>query len=125
MKYLEKFNETFKAFVDDLCVAYPNDGEFRMCKMLLNTALIADDAFLQRFFYQKVVLRYESEILHQNEEFFLAKDYTQYADKISGASKLIAKVKSCWVDMTAENKEVVWRYLRVLTVLAKKVSTPT
>lgn len=120
MKYLEKFNQTFKEFVDDLCLAYPNDGDFRMCKMLLGTALLADETFLQRFFYHKIVMRYEAEILNKNDAFFLEKDYTAYADKISGASKFITKVKGCWADMTDENKDVVWRYLRVLTALAKR-----
>lgn len=125
MNYLEKFNQTFQEFVEDLCVAYPNDGEFRVCKMVLNTALMADKTFLQRFFHNKIVCVYLDEIANKNESFFMDKDYTKYAQKFSGADQLIAKLKSCWSNMTEENKEVVWRYLKVLTALSQKVHTRT
>lgn len=119
--HLEKFNDTFQEFLNDLCVAYPSDGEFRICKTLLGTALLADKSLIHRFFYNKIVCQYENHIAERNDQFFLAKDYSGWNEKISGANRVIDKIKLCWADMSDENKDVVWRYMRVLTALAKKV----
>lgn len=121
MDYLTKFNATFTEFVDDLCTAYPNDGEFRMCKVVLGTALSVDEGLVHRFFIKKIIPAFEDKILARDDAFFTDKDYSHYASRIAGAGDLIAKLKGMWSGMPAENKEAIWRYLRVLMALAKRV----
>jgi hypothetical protein len=123
MNYLEKFNQTFVEFVDDLCIAYPNDGEFQMCKMVLGTTLAMNERLVHKFFITKIIPAFEQKILARDDEFFQNKDYSQYSAKIAGAADLIAKIKNMWGDMLPENKEAIWRYLRVLIALAKRVPT--
>lgn len=120
---LERFNKTFADFVDDLCIAYPNDGEFRMCKVVLGTALTMRKNLIHGFFLTKIIPAFEEQILNRDEEFFNSKDYSQYTSKIAGAGQLIAKIKAMWVDMSEDNKDAVWRYLKVLIALAKRVPT--
>lgn len=120
MHYLEKFNSTFRDFVQDLCIAYPNDGDFRMCKMILGTTLATNEELICRFFYNKIVSVYGEQIQSRDDAFFISKDFSKFAEKISGASAFIAKLKECWVDMTEENKECVWRYMKVLMALSKR-----
>ncbi len=123
MNYLEKFNNTFVEFVNDLCIAYPNDGEFHMCKMVLGTALSMNERMIYKFFMTNIIPAFEQKILARDEDFFQNKDYSKYAAKIAGAGDLIAKIKCMWGDMPPENKEAIWKYLRVLIALAKRVPT--
>ncbi len=123
MNYLNKFNQTFTDFVDDLCIAYPNDGEFRMCKAVLGTALSVNENLVHGFFMTRIIPAFEQQILARDEAFFNQKDYSQYTANIAGAATLIDKIKTVWVDMTEDNKEAVWRYLKVLMALAKRVPT--
>lgn len=120
MHYLEKFNSTFQDFVQDLCNAYPNDGDFRMCKMILGTTLAANEELICRFFYKNIVMTYGEQIQTRDDAFFIQKDFSKFAEKITGASAFIGKLKECWVDMTEENKEAVWRYMKVLMALSKR-----
>lgn len=121
MNLQDKFNQTFIDFVNDLCTAYPTDGDLRMYKLMLSTALMADETSVQQFFYKNVVQAYQKQIAEENDAFFIAKDYTKVASKMSGADQLIEKLKQYWADMTTENKKVVWKYMKVLVVLAKRI----
>lgn len=121
MQYIDKFNDTFKQFVNDLCVAFPNDGEFRMCKMLMNSVIATDTYKLHHLYHSKVALRYHDKIRDKDETFFLSKDYKIDDSKAPGAAQIIDKVKDCWQQMSNENKEIVWRYLKVLNALSAKV----
>lgn len=123
MNYLDKFNQTFTDFVNDLCIAYPNDGEFRMCKAVLGTALSVNENLVHGFFMTRIIPKFEQQILDRDDDFFKQKDYSQYAASIAGAGTLIDKLKVVWVEMADDNKDAVWRYLKVLMALAKRVPT--
>lgn len=121
MNLLEKFNQTFIDFIEDLCTAYPTDGDLRMYKFMLSTAVMADKSTIQKLFYKNVVSIYQHQIAKEDEAFFIKKDYSKLANKMSGAGEVIDKLKVYWTDMSEENKRVVWKYMKVLVILAKRI----
>lgn len=121
MNLLDKFNNTFVDFIDDLCTAYPTDGDLRMYKLMLSTALMADDMNVQTYFHKHVVLNYQNQIAAENDAFFIEKDYSAVANKMSGAQQLIDKLKHYWRDMTDDNRKIVWRYMKVLVILSTRI----
>ena len=50
MDYLTKFNDTFKEFIADLMVVFPNDSEFNLYKTAIDTAICLDNTILSYLF---------------------------------------------------------------------------
>lgn len=117
---LSKFNDTFVELLDDLIRVFPEDGDFKMYKLGLQTALMTDDALAMRIFAEEVGAKYATYITERNEAFFLEQDYSEYKDQYSDAAEIIHKLKKCWVSLGTEERDVIWRYLRVLTLLQRK-----
>jgi hypothetical protein len=120
MDYLAKFNETFVTFVEDLMQALPNDAELQLYQIAIKGIIMADKTLIRRMFHEKVTLKYEQHILNKNDDFFLNKDFSHYEQTYTQASQLIRKLKNSWVQLSDDNKQVVWKYFKVLLCLDKK-----
>lgn len=118
MDYINKFNETFEDLIDDLIQVFPNDSEFRFYKVALKTGLMADKTIVSKFFHEKAQ-HMSDKILNKDEQFFLDKDYEELNEKDGGA--IVNKLKRCWTSLSDDNKETVWKYLKVLVLLNKKI----
>jgi hypothetical protein len=123
MDYNERFNETFCEFMQDLVRVFPEDVEFRMYELGIKSTILYYPTYVAEMFYQRVTIPYGDKIMQRDDTFFLSHDYHDVTSEHKEANAIIDKVKNCWVSMTNDNKEVVWKYFRVLVLLSKKIST--
>lgn len=121
MDYLEKFNSTFHEFLADFSRTFPNDKQLTMYEIGLRGVLFADKTVVQNVFHDRVVVPYGDKILAKDEDFFLQNNYAEIQSDITNAADVIGKVKSYWSQLDADNKEVVWKYLKVLVHLDRKI----
>lgn len=106
----------------DLIRVFPDDVEFRMYELAIKSTILYYPTYIAEMFFDKVTLPYEDKIMQRDSTFFLTHDYTQVVQH-KEADAIIDKVKDCWMNMNDENKEIVWRYFRVLLLLSKKIRT--
>lgn len=120
MNFLEKFNDTFREMIQDLVNVFPQDSELRMYKLGLEAVLFADPRVISRVFYNEVSVPYQAQIAKEDESFFLEKDYQEFGHYES-AGDIVRKLKGCWTELSDDNKSVIWRYFKVLSVLSQKI----
>lgn len=123
MDYLDKFNQTFREFGDDILKVFPEDNEFRMYNLAIATAMLVNPEIVFNIFYDRVILPFGDRVLSKDESFFLNHDYDDVRGEHEEASAIIDKVKSYWKVMGDADREVVWKYFKVLVLLGKKIRT--
>ena len=122
MDYLGQFNDTLVELVDDLIRVFPQDGDFRMYKLAIQGAMIADRSVVHNVFRDRICLVYGDKIVARDEDFFVNNSYDDMKQEFSQAEKLIQKLKGCWGMLDTEQRNVVWKYLRVLVMLDRKIA---
>lgn len=122
MDKLQKFNVTFEEFIEDMVKVIPDDAELRVYEMLLRSCLKTDPHYVLDVFHSCVTVPYGEEILSKNEDFFLRHQYDSITEANSQALDVIDRIKAYWQELNDVNKEVVWKYFRVLVLLDKKIN---
>ena len=120
---LNIFNQKLKELVNDLIVVFPNDTDLYSFKTSLNMIGLVNERQMIDLFVRFVHNTYKAQILSRDESFFLTHTYSEeisHAGDDNVTNQLIAKIKSYWAEMSAENKNVVWKYFEVLIRLAEK-----
>jgi hypothetical protein len=121
---LDKFNNTFKDFITELVETFPDDMEFKMYHMGLQALLVTSPTTVIDVFQDQVVNMYETQIMNQNDAFFMEHDYSNLKESNgANAARIIDKVKTYYGSMKRSDQEVVMKYMRVLTILCKKYFT--
>lgn len=123
MDYLEKFNQTFREFGDDIVKTFPNDGEFRMYNIAIQTAMMIHPEIVINIFHERVIVPFADKILAKDESFFLTHHYDEVKETHEEANAIIERVKSYWGDLKPDDREIVWKYFKVLVLLGKKIRT--
>jgi hypothetical protein len=119
--FYEKFNENCDAFFRDLLASFPNIEQFKYIRSGVNVVKNLDIKSPQRIFNTYVSDKYRDYILTKNEEFFLNADNID----IPGSRKeywmeFIKYLRTIWVTLDTDNKEVIWKYFHVLLILSDK-----
>ena len=121
MDYVEKFNSIFNELIDDLIRLYPDDTDFYMYKTALSAVHMIDSQKVCRGFRNHVALAYGDMIQMKNDAFFTAHTMTLKIDNES-VIHFMSKLHDLWCDIQTSDKEVIWKYLRVLVILSKKAN---
>ena len=120
MIYLEKFNDTFKEFVEDLIRIFPDDPDFRMYELAIITALNTDELLVINIFNEHVVQQYGDKLLNKDNDFLINHSYDNILDSNMSSIDVIQKIKGYWCDITNDTRETIWKYFRVLILLDRK-----
>lgn len=121
MDLLQKFNDTFLEFTEDVLKVFPNDSEFQMFNLAIKGALLVDKLVVLTSFKDHVAQPYGDRILARDETFLMTHDYTHVTNEHHEAEAIIDKVKTYWGDMQVADREAVWQYLRVMVLLVRKI----
>ena len=123
MNYLEQFNNTFLELIDDLIRVFPSDSDFRMYRLAIQGATLANQEIVQNMFHERVGLIYGDRILAKDEAFFIQNEYKDMKDEFSQAEQLIEKLKVSWQILTTDQRNIVWKYMRLIILLDRKISS--
>jgi len=123
MDSVAKFNTVFLEFVADLVKVFPNDMEFKMYQIALKGVQLAQPRLVSQVFHDSVTVLFYDKIQARDETFFLQHNYNDVAGEIDDGARIINKTLSCWKSLKDDDKEIVWRYMKVLCVLSTKIYT--
>jgi hypothetical protein len=113
--YREAFHTEIKSFLKNLCKTFEDDRDLMMITSSLLFALQddPDDQVISQFY--DTVSPFKAMIETRDPVFF-------YEVHIHGKEyKLLSKLHLYWEQLSPDDKKVVWDYIEVLFVLARKV----
>ena len=119
---LNAFNTQLFEFIEDIELVINEDNSLKRAKAGLVMIKKINPTLTIRIWYNYICSKYESEINNDNIDFFLEKDYkkdlvymNQSDDIISSIDKLRDPIKN----MSKENQEKSFRYIKNLCILSK------
>jgi hypothetical protein len=121
MDYLEKFNDTIEEFLADIIRVFPEDDDMQLYQFGLKGLRLASPTTVCHEYYQAVTIPYYDKINTRDEEFFMEHDFTEVKNDVPDGIRILSKTLNYWKSLNDDDKETVWKYLKVLCVLSKKV----
>ena len=117
------FNTQLDKFLEQLIQTYPEDKDFTYYKRLIDN--------LKKFnvrkpieYFASTIQKHTKQITERNSDFFL-NNFGQIVneegadkDTQNEAFRLFNNLKKYWLEMSDDNKKVIWDYLNVLTKLS-------
>ena len=122
---VKTFNEKLVEFVKDLILLY-NDNDLYNFKNSINMVTLIDERKPIRIFRDVIVNKYKKQLFTKDEQFFLEHHYEdemacrEKKEEVDMSTNLVVKIKSYWKDLTNENKEIIWKYFKLLVILCEK-----
>ena len=118
--YLTAFNNLIFKFTDDLIETFPEENDFKVYRRAFSILKSANAKKMCVIFrnYSQI---YREKILNKDETFFLDNDYSEIKEANEDENtveQVINKLKSYWGELSAENKEKIWKYLETLIKLS-------
>lgn len=111
-----QFNKIVNNFLDELQQILPEEKDIVIFKSQVDiTIMINPNKILNSFI--KYVYPYKQNIMEKNESFFLGDGVSIQQDYMSNAIHLTDLWKT---KLSDTNKEIVWKYFQVMTIIAEK-----
>ena len=133
LRYYDSFNSKLEEFISELMATFPELSDLRALKTSFTFAKTMNIRLPQQMFKAHVADKFGAKIMSNDEGFFLDYDYRDViataqnalgddnaAIPPMGGVDIVGQLKSMWKDMSADNKDAVWRYLSVLIYLSGK-----
>ena len=121
MSALGAFCNHLIAFFEGLTETYPEEKDIAMATQALKLMKQANPRMIYNVFMESVYTEFSDHILNEDEEYVLKRAHeilnSQYAE-INYAFWIFDKH---WSTMTETNKQHVWKYVKSLILLAKRV----
>lgn len=122
---VKTFNEKLVEFVKDLILLY-NDNDLYNFKNSINMVTLIDERKPIKIFRDVIVNKYKKQLFTKDEQFFLEHHYEdemacrEKKEEVDMSTNLVVKIKSYWKDLTNDNKEIIWKYFKLLVILCEK-----
>lgn len=115
--HVKKFNKIIIGFLDELMKILPEEKNIKVFKSQLSTVEYLDEKKIIKSFIQ-YGYPYKKQILEKDSSFFLKEGNVKIeGDYMSEALQL----KRLWqTKLSDDNKEVVWKYFKVLVLICEK-----
>jgi len=115
--HVKKFNKIIIGFLEELMKILPEEKNIKVFKSQLSTVEFLDEKKIIKSFIQ-YGYPYKKQILEKDESFFLKEGNVKIeGDYMSEALQL----KRLWqTKLSDDNKEVVWKYFKVLVLICEK-----
>lgn len=125
MAFYDIFNEKTEEFLKELSTSFPDIVQFSHFKTGFMFLKSFDRKQPQSIFNTYVYVPYKDKILAQDEGFFLTNDYDIQSDSKESWVQFIDNIRAVWTGLSDANKDVIWKYFKVLVVLNEKCLTST
>jgi hypothetical protein len=123
------FNSKADEFFKDMINGFPREyeqvvGEFKTLKSGFNLLKNVDEKKPQKVFREYVVAEYRDKIMNRDESFFMEKkDFDIASKRKEYWMEFIEMIKTAWSSMDDANKDIIWKYFKLLVVLSDKCDT--
>ena len=116
------FNTQFIECLNDISNIYPDNLKFKKYKRYIESVKKMNPSLLIKVWKKYVTEKYEEKIEEGDIEYFLNKDYKDdlmSVKKSQPIEDIIDDIRIILIDMTTENKENTFKYIKNLTNLSK------
>jgi hypothetical protein len=121
MSALGAFCNQLIAFFDDLSESYPEDKEISVAAKALKLAKQANPRMIHTFFMNVLYKEFAEHVMNENEEYIVRRAKEILSVKYEHMSVALIIFDKHWHTMSETNKQHVWKYLKTLIILAKRV----
>ena len=119
--FYNKFNEKMLEFSKDLCDGFPTIAEFSRLRTGILLLQNVEPKTLERIFRTYVLTKYRNHLVNKDETFFLEhQEFEISSSRTDYWLGLIAELKSIWLTLNDDNKNIIWKYFQIMTVLSDK-----
>ena len=118
--FFDRFNTTTEEFISQLRNTFPNVSTFSQFQTGFYVVKTFSKYQPQTIFNTYVAIPYKSQIVANDEQFFLNEKYNIQSDSQDYWQSFIDTLRQLWKQLTPQNKEVIWKYFVVLIALNDK-----
>jgi hypothetical protein len=120
---MRAFNQHLKDFVDDIQRLFPENVKVRAFKNSVETFIKMNPKKVIELWYHKITMKYSSEIMNEEIDFFLNKDYSQDVKEVEGTGinvsiDLVEELRGPIRDMNEEDRKMAVKYVKEMTQLS-------
>lgn len=115
--FIDAFFSQFNSFLEELKEMYPEDQDFPVFISTLALVKSTNPMLVVNFVKSEIVVPFGEKITVRDETFFMEQDFTTRNDV---DLNIVQKIKQYIKGMSPQSKEVVWKYIELITKLCLK-----
>ena len=122
MLMISTFNNQFIECLTDISNIYPDNLKFKKYKRYIESVKKMNPGLLIKVWKKHITDKYETKIEEGNLDYFLNKDYKEdltSIEKSEPIEDIIDDIRSIIVEMSQENRDNSFKYIKNLTKLSK------
>jgi hypothetical protein len=120
MSALSAFNSQLIKFFDDLSETFPEERDIRIAKEALEGARKINPRLILDLFYEHVAKDLRDAIMTENAAKIVEVARIKIQTQFNEILPALAIFDKHWNSLSDGNKQSIWRYLKVLILLADK-----
>ena len=120
MSALGAFNAQLIRFFEQLSETYPEERDIKMSLEAIRGAKIINPKLILDLFYEHVYKDLKETIKNRDAELLIEYAKRKITTQFNEISPALAIFDKHWNTMTADNQDVIWKYLQVLCVLCER-----
>lgn len=124
--YIDLFNSKVEEFINELTTSFPEVKQFSSFKtgftLLKNLDVTKPVSIYNNYVYST----YKDYIINKDEQFFLTNDVDlTKSGHVDYWQEFIDNIRCVWKQLDVDEKDVIWKYFHILTVLNEKLNATT
>ena len=120
MSLLTAFNNQLIHFFEELCQTYPEERDIKYGLEALQGAKKVNPKLILDLFYEHVYLDGHLHIENEDDDGVIAFARDKITNQFNWMSSALIIFDKHWTTMTDTNRDVIWKYLKVLCSLCAK-----
>jgi len=120
MSALGAFNTQLIRFFEQLSETYPEERDIKMSLEAIRGAKLINPKLILDLFYEHVFKDLNTVIKDKDADVLIDYAKKKIANQFNEMSPALAIFDKHWGTMTADNQDVIWKYLQVLCVLCER-----
>jgi hypothetical protein len=117
---LKLFSETLVRFFVELHETFPEEREIKVAIDLLEAAKKINPGMIRDVFYDAVTRDLKEAIAKEDDVFVISYARGKIASQYNEVSPALSIFDKHWGTMSDANRQVIWKYLKVLVTLNEK-----
>jgi hypothetical protein len=127
LTFIRLFNQKAEEFCKDLVSSFPEVNEFKQLKSAMLLLKNLDEKKPRDIFSKFITLQVREKIMSRDESFFLTTEIQNHIVDMeqintSDWDSIVNLLRSLWMGLSDDNKDVIWKYFQVLITVSDKCS---
>lgn len=124
LTFIRLFNQKAEEFCKDLVSTFPEVNEFKQLKSAMLLLKNLDERKPREIFHKFMTQQFRERIMGRDESFFM-NDVHNHVVAVEGIDTsqwetIVNLLRSLWVGLGDDNKDIIWKYFQVLVTVSDK-----